>query len=210
MIRKRKAGVQLYDQIRTTKQAIFVSDNGSHVIFISMKGVVYISIEKNLQEVINEFSVEIKFEYDVKFINKFLETEQIYIVLSMRLPSGKTKEKIEFQFVDFHVENQTVNISNLGQTIRKPLEFMNKEHDCEKPMIARILSFKNTRDFVIGINYSDRSLEHSKLFLAKASGDKQIDENYLVPKVLITVPILQDLTDGISSTSRNCYIQDIQ
>jgi hypothetical protein len=49
------------------------------------------------------------------------------------------------------------------------------------------------------MNYSDSSLEHSKLFLLGSPEDE----------LIISVPILPNIMQTISSTSRNVYVQNI-
>jgi predicted secreted protein len=64
MARTRSAGVEVYDQINKVKQSLYVSNNSSHVIHISMNGMLFFDVAISKWKVVNQFKGEINFSYD--------------------------------------------------------------------------------------------------------------------------------------------------
>ena len=199
MIRKRSAGLGLYDQIVSQNQALFVSDNGYYVIFVSMMGIIYIDVQNDDWKIVNKFQGKFTFQYDVSFASKNGSIDNIKIVLAMKMKSSRFTEKLEFQYINILLKDGSpvVKLANLLHLVKIPLEMIESQNiKNTNPLILKIIKDK----WVVIMNYWDNKLELSKLFLLYKP------EN----EVILWAPIFPDIIDKISSTSRNVYISWIQ
>ena len=199
MIRTRSAGTGLYDQINNLNQTLFISNDGNYVIFVSMKGIAYIDVLNNEWKMVNKFHGKFTFQYDVSFSVKDDVIESIKIVLAMKMRSSQFTEKLEFQNISILLKDgdPVVRLANLMHQTKIPLEIINSyDWQNTNPLMLKIIKDK----WVVVLNYCDNHLEFSKLFLLYKP------EN----EVILWVPILPDMVDKITSTSRSVYIQWIQ
>ena len=199
MIRRREAGLGLFDQISNLHQHLYISNTGDFVIFVSRKGVIFFDVASNKWKQVSNFKNEIHFEFDVKFEYQNEVTAAIKIILGMKQRIGRYSDKLEIQYtiLDVSREVQSIKIANLIHVIKVPFEFMDQpDSSITQPLIMKILKEK----WVIWVNYSDNSLEHSKLFLIHRPEEQTV----------MAVPLLPELIDGASSTSRSVFVKSIE
>ena len=112
---------------------------------------------------------------------------------------SKYTEKLEFQYITLDIKEgspPTKRLSNLLHLVKVPFEFIEKaEIKSTNPILLKMLDTK----CVVWINYSDSSLEHSKLFLLH-----KVEE-----EIIMSMPLLPNI-NNVSSTCRNACIQNIQ
>jgi hypothetical protein len=145
MVRTRSAGVEVYDQINKVKQSLYVSNNSSHVILISMNGMLFFDVSIAKWKVVNQFKGAINFSYDARFFYKNMEVTSIKLLLAMRLKISKFSEKLEFQSILINLEDAppSIKLANLLQIVKIPFEFINRQdkENCN-PLTVKILNSK--------------------------------------------------------------------
>ena len=145
MIRKRSAGVGIYDQIHQTDQSLFISNDGRYVMFISMKGILFFDSLNIEWKVVNQFQGSIKFTYDTSFEYNDGKVEAVKVVLAMKLKASKFTEKLEFQYIIISLKEERPNIrlANLLHLLKIPLELIDSPStQNSKPVVIKLLKEK--------------------------------------------------------------------
>ena len=198
LIRKRDAGTGLYDQINKFEQKLYISNNAEWIVFISLKGIMFKHRDDDWK-IVNRFQGNFQFNFEVGFEYLNHQIEKIKIILAMRVRMSKYTEKLEFQYITLDIKEgspPTKRLSNLLHLVKVPFEFIEKaEIKSTNPILLKMLDTK----CVVWINYSDSSLEHSKLFLLH-----KVEE-----EIIMSMPLLPNI-NNVSSTCRNACIQNIQ